>query len=212
MKSISDSVAANMRRLRAERGLTLSELARRSKVGKATLSNLEAGRGNPRLETLWALAVAFDVSFGQLLEPEPQPVQVLRVRQSPHISGSAVALRLLDRISPRGTIEFYEETFSSGSRREAAPHGPGVLEHLLVTSGRLLVGPLGDSVELEAGDFVRFPGDIAHVYAPVGGSARAVVVMNYPTGALPEDPAAAVNSPASPEIDMPPEDGETAGK
>ncbi|MDQ3499413.1 MAG: helix-turn-helix domain-containing protein, partial [Actinomycetota bacterium] len=76
MKSISDSVAANMRRLRAERGLTLSELGRRSKVGKATLSNLEAGRGNPRLETLWALAVAFDVSFGQLLEPEPQPVQV----------------------------------------------------------------------------------------------------------------------------------------
>jgi len=191
MKVVGEAVAANLRRLRQQQRLTLSDLARRSKIGKATLSNLEAGRGNPTLETLWALAGALDVSFSQLvLEPEPESVQILRVRHSPEIHGASVDLRLLDRISARGTIELYEETFDSGSRREATPHGPGVIEHLLVTHGRLLVGPIGSSVELERGDFVRFSGDTPHVYAAIGGSARAAIVMNYPAGSLPEDPSA----------------------
>ncbi len=191
MKVVGEAVAANLRRLRQQQRLTLSDLARRSKIGKATLSNLEAGRGNPTLETLWALAGALDVSFSQLvLEPEPESVQILRVSHSPEIHGASVDLRLLDRISARGTIELYEETFDSGSRREATPHGPGVIEHLLVTHGRLLVGPIGSSVELERGDFVRFSGDTPHVYAAIGGSARAAIVMNYPAGSLPEDPSA----------------------
>lgn len=191
MKVVGEAVATNLRRLRQQQRLTLSDLARRSKIGKATLSNLEAGRGNPTLETLWALAGALDVSFSQLvLEPEPESVQILRVRHSPEIHGASVDLRLLDRISARGTIELYEETFDSGSRREATPHGPGVIEHLLVTHGRLLVGPIGSSVELERGDFVRFSGDTPHVYAAIGGSARAAIVMNYPAGSLPEDPSA----------------------
>jgi len=59
-----------------------------------------------------------------------------------------------------------------------------------VTHGRLLVGPIGSSVELERGDFVRFSGDTPHVYAAIGGSARAAIVMNYPAGSLPEDPSA----------------------
>ncbi|MGI5347163.1 helix-turn-helix domain-containing protein [Streptomyces sp. CA-250714] len=39
------------RRARAQRRLSISELARRSKIGKATLSQLESGAGNPTIET-----------------------------------------------------------------------------------------------------------------------------------------------------------------
>ena len=45
-------VAANLRRLRGGQGRSLSELARASGIAKATLSALEAGRGNPTIETL----------------------------------------------------------------------------------------------------------------------------------------------------------------
>lgn len=198
MNSMTQAVAMNLKRLRLQHGLSLSDVARKSEIGKATLSSLEAGRGNPTLETLWALAVALDVSFSQLLlEPEPEPVQVLRLSQSPQIHGASVDLRLLDRITARGTIELYEETFSSGSRREAAPHGPGVLEHILVTDGRLLAGPIDDPVGLERGDFIRFSGDLPHVYAAIGGSARATIVMNYPAGSLPEDPSIVYRHPGT---------------
>lgn len=198
MNSIGRAVATNFRHLRVQQGLSLSDVARKSSIGKATLSNLEAGRGNPTLETLWALAVALDVPFSRLvLDAEPEPVRVLRFSESPHIRGASVDLRLLDRISARGTVELYEETFSSGSRREAAPHGAGVLEHLLVTHGRLLTGPLEEPLSLERGDFVRFSGDIPHVYAAIGGTARATILMNYPAGSLPEDPSIIYRSPSS---------------
>jgi transcriptional regulator with XRE-family HTH domain len=35
-------------------------------------SQLEAGNGNPSLETLWSLCVALDIPFARLLEPQEQ--------------------------------------------------------------------------------------------------------------------------------------------
>src|SRR5918995_6173421 len=54
----AEDVGQRVRELRERRGLSLSELARRAAVGKATLSGLEAGTRNPPLETLQAGAAA----------------------------------------------------------------------------------------------------------------------------------------------------------
>lgn len=51
-------LAGNLRTLHGARGITLAELARRSGIAKATLSQLEAGGGNPTIETLFALSRA----------------------------------------------------------------------------------------------------------------------------------------------------------
>ena len=55
------AIGWNLRRARSGRRLSLQELAGRSGVAKATLANLEAGRGNPTIDTLWALALALGV-------------------------------------------------------------------------------------------------------------------------------------------------------
>ena len=47
-------VAQNIRSRRTARGLSLGELAALAGVGKSTLSMLEAGKGNPSIETLLA--------------------------------------------------------------------------------------------------------------------------------------------------------------
>ena len=49
-------IALNVRHLRIENGLSLSELARASGVSKGTLSRLEAGSRNPTIKALIALA------------------------------------------------------------------------------------------------------------------------------------------------------------
>ena len=56
-----DRCAANLRRLRIARHLSLSELARATAISKATLSSIENGRANPTVETLAALAGALRV-------------------------------------------------------------------------------------------------------------------------------------------------------
>ena len=72
-------VAANLRRIRTARGLSLNELARQSSVAKATLAQLEAGRGNPTVSTLMSLATHLGVMLTDLITPQAAAVvQVTR--------------------------------------------------------------------------------------------------------------------------------------
>ena len=48
------AVGARIRALRTERGLSLSALAAAAGIGKGSLSELETGRRNPTLDTLYA--------------------------------------------------------------------------------------------------------------------------------------------------------------
>ena len=180
MSDIGTTIGRNLRRLRTGRGLSLAALAAASGVAKATLTNLEAGRGNPTIDTLYALADSLSAPLGELLAPEPtDTVTVVRADEGVQVPGSAVAARLLDRLSGRSQVEIFEITCSR-VRREADPHPPDVLEALIVTAGRLLVGPADAPEELAAGDFIHFRGDRPHVYAGVDGEARAIVIMSYP--------------------------------
>src|SRR3712207_6886947 len=79
------AVAASLQRERARAGLSLAELARRAGLAKSTLSQLEAGTGNPSIETLWALGVALDVPFSRLVEPPPTQIRVIRAGTGPRL-------------------------------------------------------------------------------------------------------------------------------
>jgi transcriptional regulator with XRE-family HTH domain len=173
-------LSRNLRRLRAQRGLSLAALAERSGVAKATLTKLEAGRGNPTIDTLYAVADALGASLGDLLvEGGGQgDVVVLRADEGTRVRG-AVEARLLDRAYGRGLVELFELHVSAETRR-AGPHPPGVVEVLVVVEGRLRAGPVEAPADLEAGDTLRFPGDRPHLYAGLGGPARALVLMSYP--------------------------------
>lgn len=70
MKAPEESPAGkNIRRFRSERGLSLSELARRANISKGYISNLEREDANarPSGETLYALAEALGVTMSDLL-------------------------------------------------------------------------------------------------------------------------------------------------
>jgi transcriptional regulator with XRE-family HTH domain len=54
------ALAAAVRTLRAERGLTVSSLARRAAVDRRTVQRLERGQLRPRLSLLWAIAYGVD--------------------------------------------------------------------------------------------------------------------------------------------------------
>jgi transcriptional regulator with XRE-family HTH domain len=194
MSNVIRVVAGNLRRLRAERGVSASELARRSGLGRSTLSELEAGRGNPTVGTLWSLADALGVPFGELVwEPERRSVEVLRAGEGTRAGGEGEEVRLLGALSDGGRFELYEMRLRPGARREAAAHPEGVAEYVLVTEGTLLAGPADGPAELGAGDLLRFPGDRPHLYAAPsgGGEARAVVVVGYPARRRDREPATA---------------------
>lgn len=109
-------VGARVRALRTERGLSLSELARRAAVGKATLSGLEAGTRNPTLDTLYALTTALGLPLTALVAG-PGPVR-----------GAAAELELLRVFDDAAAVyELYRMHLPvGGEQRSPAHHAGGV--------------------------------------------------------------------------------------
>src|ERR1700730_19402006 len=97
---VGEAIAANLHRLRTARRMSLATLAARADVAKATLANLEQGRGNPTIETLWSLALGLGVAFSDLLEDRSETTTVVvRAQQGARVLGSTqggkLDLRLL---------------------------------------------------------------------------------------------------------------------
>lgn len=174
------TIAKNVRRLRLAYGINLDALAAASGVGRSTLARLEAGRANPTIETLFAVADALGVSIGVLVaETAPAGVYVQRAADAARVTGGVEA-SIVDRLALTGTAEILSIRFPAGRRRKARAHPPGVVEHLLITAGIVEAGPVEHTVVLEAGDFLRFAADVPHLYAARSADAFGVVVMTYP--------------------------------
>jgi len=174
-------VASNLTQIRTKRGLSLSALSDAAGLSKSTLSELERGRGNPSLDTLWALARALNVPLHALFaEHAHQGVRVVRLATAEVIAdeGGVLTQHLLS-LHNRGDIEVYTVALAPGTRRTSEPHGPGQVEHVIGVAGEVEVGPVDAPVVVEAGDLVSSPCDVAHVYA-ADGQARFVVVQDYP--------------------------------
>ena len=150
------------------------ELARRSGVARNTIAALEAGDGNPTLDTLYALADALGAPLADLLEPPPAGPHVVRAGEGTLVEGAALDAHLLDRGAGR---EIYAIRFRPGAARHAQPHPLGVEEHLHVHSGRVRVGPEAAPVELGPGDYARYSGAVPHVYEALGGDAAGTLVI-----------------------------------
>jgi transcriptional regulator with XRE-family HTH domain len=174
-------IAASLRRERTRTGLSLSELAKRAGIAKSTLSQLEAGSGNPSVETLWALGVALGVPFSALVEPPMPAVQVVRAGQGPTVASERAdyVATLLSASPPGARRDIYHLRAEPGAARESEPHIPGTVEHLIVSSGRLKAGPRGDEVDLGPGDYMSYRGDAPHSYEALLPGTTFVLVMQH---------------------------------
>jgi transcriptional regulator with XRE-family HTH domain len=175
------TIAAALRRERERLGISLAELARRAGLAKSTLSQLEAGAGNPSIETLWALAVALGVPFSRLVEPPAATVRVIRAGQGARLRSDQadVVGTLLAAGVPQHRRDLYVLELEPGETRHAAAHLPGSVEHVVVARGRIRTGPEADPVQLATGDYAAFPGDVPHVYEALDAGSWAVLVMEH---------------------------------
>ena len=175
------TIAAALRQERERVGISIAELARRAGVAKSTLSQLEAGTGNPSIETLWSLGVALGVPFSRLVEPPAPSVRVIRLGEGPRLASDQAdfTAALLSAGSHHTRRDIYLMEMEPGRPRAAEAHVPGSVEHVVVGGGRLKAGPAGEPVELGPGDYVAFPGDAPHQYEALEPGTWAVLVMEH---------------------------------
>ncbi|MFE0679142.1 helix-turn-helix domain-containing protein [Streptomyces sp. NPDC058867] len=160
----NELVARNVRQFRLERAMSLGELARRSGLSKQTLSKIEQGAGNPTVETLSLLGAALDLPARRLLTEWGTPVYVQRHGEGEWEDAAHWAQRVLDETYGSGYVRTLLLRLERGGAESEVvePHAPGTLHHAYVITGKVRTGPLAEPVDLAAGDFVRFPGDVPH--------------------------------------------------
>jgi transcriptional regulator with XRE-family HTH domain len=182
---VGEVIAGNLRRLRTARRMSLATLATRADVAKATLANLEQGRGNPTIETLWSLALGLGVAFSDLLEDRRETsTVVVRAEQGARVRGSTqggkLDLRLLDRVERGGLVEVFAMFLPARTDHLGSPHGDGVIERVFVHAGTITVGPAGDPLTLGPGDYARYSGDGPHVYRSADQDCHGMLLVAYP--------------------------------
>jgi len=165
---LARSVADSVRKLRRERSLSLDQLAAKSGVSRAALSQIEGARTNPTLGVLWKIAVGLSVPFQLLLGSEPAgKTRVLRAADVPPLRSTdgRMESRLLSPAGSNVGIEVYELRFQPKGILKSDAHAPGTTETVLVLTGALRITVEDAEHDLVPGDSIFFHADAAHGYA-----------------------------------------------
>jgi transcriptional regulator with XRE-family HTH domain len=178
------TLGSRLRKERDRRGLTLRELARRLEVSPSLVSQIETGKTQPSVRTLYAIVSELGVSLDEIFSPsgeeaEPRPLVTKRAAQTatpsvqshdtviPHGSGRvqrADARQVIDfgsgvrweRLTTWNDrdVDFLYTTYEAGG--SSSPEG-GLMRHNGREFGVVLSGTLGVTVGFE--DHVLGPGD-----------------------------------------------------
>ncbi|WP_426247583.1 helix-turn-helix domain-containing protein [Nocardioides sp. LHG3406-4] len=182
--AIDAVLARNLKRVRKARGMSLAALARDSGLARATLYQMEAGSGNPTIDTIWAVSNTLQVPFSELLSEDEAPaVQIIRAEtEGPNVVGATLVGRLLRRFRlSNGVLELLHLRIEPGGITAGHAHPEGVFEHVLVMQGKLRTGPDDQQATLEAGDYASFRADVPHGYEALAKEpVLAALIMEYP--------------------------------
>jgi transcriptional regulator with XRE-family HTH domain len=158
-------VGAQVREIRRQRGMSLTELSRRVGVSKSLISQIEHGTSNASIPVLRAIARALDVPlFTLFVEDDPHDALVRRhERRKLHIPGSEVVRELLVPDLHRRIILISAE-FAPGAVSSLEPESHNGEECVLVLRGSIEVEVNGRRVQLETGDSFSFDSTLPHMF------------------------------------------------
>jgi len=181
---ITQALARNLKRLRADRGHTLDALAARSGVSRGMIVQIEQGRTNPSVGTVVRLADALGVSIARLLDyDETSTVRIVSDAEAVQLwagakGGTGV---LLNGIEAPGPLELWEWLILPGEGHGSDPHPVGTVEIARVEAGELTLTLDGRDHLVPAGSTASYEAATAHGYRNDGEvPVRLTLVVSVP--------------------------------
>src|SRR3954463_15818789 len=160
--ALASAIGARVRQERQARHWTLDQLADAAGVSRRMLINVEQGAANPSVGTLLRISDALGVGLPALVEPPaPKSVKVTRRGDGAALWTGESGGRgvLVAGTEPPDVLELWDWTLGPGDHHLSEAHTPGTKELLQVQQGTITVEVADQSVTLEAGDAVAFPGE-----------------------------------------------------
>jgi transcriptional regulator with XRE-family HTH domain len=179
--AVGGVLCARVHALRKKKGWTLEELSAACGVSRSMLSEIERGRVNATLVVAYRIALAFEMSLGDLVDipGAVHHIDVIRADdQAYHFrSDRYCRIRTLSPLPLEKSVEFYELVLRHGGILQSAPHFKGARELLTVQQGTVRVPSGEETVELKAGDSAHYPADVAHSIKNLGQKDSIVYIV-----------------------------------
>src|SRR4051812_31779223 len=195
-EAVMDNLGSRLKSVRLKAGWTLRELARQAGVSPSFVSQIENGKSQPSVATLYEFAQLLDVSIDQLFDPReraavprrratngaPDPSHAwhpseyanrVSVVHPSHRSSLTMADGVIwERLAatPEHAVNFMKITYAPGATSTAggAPVSHEGYEYGYVLKGTLEIVVGSETFTLQAGESMGFDSMIPHVLRNVG--------------------------------------------
>ena len=179
--AINENLGRRVKKLRADRGWSLEDLATASGVSRSMLSEIERERANPTLTVTYRIAQAFGLSLQDIIETAEAAsnIQIIRASERGQIfrSDKQCQIRTLSPLNLEKETEFYELTLRAKGELRSQPHYEGTREFLTVEEGSVRIESGSDTEELGKGDSGTYRADVPHAIANTGTGETVVFLV-----------------------------------
>ncbi len=179
-----------LREARLRRELVIDDVASRSGLSRAYISQVETGKASPSIQTLQKLAATLGLSVSSLFVDDNAGCTVIRAADRPHVhfgepSASKDDRRVIQFMSAPGRqleLVIVEIPAQSTAMDKAHTHEGEEACHVLEGQIEVLYGD--ETYSLSAGDSIHWDSRIAHVIRNSGGSPAKVIIARTPSGLM----------------------------
>ena len=181
---VDHAVAARLKALRTEGGLTLDQLAEASGVSRAMISRIERGEASPTAVLLARLCSALGESLSSFFAAPESGAPLMRAADQPQWTDPASGY-VRRAVSPPRTgspVDLVDVTMPPGQSVSFPPQASseGVMQHVWVLSGQLVLTVADVIHEMSAGDCLYHDIGRGHSFANKGTEpVRYAVVLEH---------------------------------
>ncbi len=156
MKDVNILIGNNLKRLREDRGYSLSKLSEIVQVSKSMLAQIEKGETNPSVGTIWKIANGLRVSFTSLLNEENYPIRVIRREdiQGIYQEDHNYSIYPYFPYNKDKKFEIYTVELEGKAVHYSEAHVKGVEEYFVVKQGSIEVKDGNETIVLNKNDAI----------------------------------------------------------
>lgn len=178
---INEVIGMNVQALRNKENLSIGQLAEKTGLSKAVISQIERGNANPTINTIWKLAGALHVPYSAVLEP--RNVSAAKVAMKDLVpqedDGGHYRISCYFPGTSERNFELFLLEFDPGAVHVTQGHTDRSQEYLVIKKGKLVLEVGSEKFALGEGDALYFDASGRHVYTNPGKTVTQAVCINY---------------------------------